>query len=204
VKPSRAYTHRLLNVCVVALPRVVLMSRILYRAPISQYRTQKNATPVGEVFQHCESVILSNSTIAVSYQHWITITISTVPLYCTSHPHPLLSARSRVHLCPEKEPIAVHRLTQVQTQNTSQNTSQNIHRVQTRVHKTDMIVITHEDPEHVPTQDLRLLGPFSQEQEVKPLPRSAVKGVHPLRKVAPDRSNHHQPQYADDIAAIIL
>jgi hypothetical protein len=76
-----------------------------------------------------------------------------------------MPARSRVFLCPEKEPIAVRRLSQVQTQNTSQN----IHRVQTRVHKTDMIVITHEDPEHVPTQDIRLLGPFSQEHEVKPL-----------------------------------
>jgi hypothetical protein len=105
-----------------------------------RYRTQNNATQVGEVFQYCEPVILSNSTIAVSYQHWVTIIISTVLLYCTSHPRPL-SARSRVHLRPEKEPIAVR-----PSPHTSTNTkhTQNIHRVQIRVHKTDMIVITHE------------------------------------------------------------
>lgn len=114
----------------------------------------------------------------------------------------LAAARSRVHLCPEKKPIVVPRLTQAQTQKhikhqqgptTSPPSTSPV-----------MIVITHGESKPCSHSKIYLSPrPLSQEQEAKFASYIKQNRLR-IGTVAPNRSNHHQPQNADDIAVGLL
>jgi len=97
-----------------------------------RYRNAEDATQLGEVFQNCESVITLTRHHSLQYYR-IDKTISTVPLYCTSHPVHVRPSR-RPLSCPSLPGEEADRSSSPHTSTNTKNTS-NINRVQTRVHK---------------------------------------------------------------------